>query len=94
MTSRILAAALYMICCALFIRHFWLQWAPQCNEACPKGIVVSIYVTLTVIFATTLAVAIATLLGQIGRRASLLGFLCLCVIALSASYGISHSLGS
>lgn len=93
MTSRILAAALYMIGCALFIRHFWLEWTPRCNEACPKGVVVSIYVTFAVVVAATLMIAIATLRGRLGSRASLVGFLCLCGLALSASYGISHSLG-
>lgn len=91
---RILAPTFYLIGCALFLRHFWLAWTPHCNEACPAGIVIGIYATFAVVVAATLMIAIATLKGRLSPRASLLGYLCLCVIALSASYGISHAVQS
>ena len=88
---RVLAPALYLIGCALFLRHSWLAWTPRCNETCPAGIVIGIYANFAVVVAATLAIAIATLKGQLSPRASLLGYLCLGVIALSASYGISRA---
>ncbi len=81
MKAQHLLAAAYLIASVCAVVWLWQFWTPQCNEACARGVVLSMYATFLLVPAAALVLAVFTLSGRLSLKLSLAIF-ALCVACL------------
>lgn len=85
--ARLLAAVGYLLAAALATRWLWQFWTPHCNEACPEGTAVAMYLILVVLVGGAAWTSVLTALGRVRLSRSVMG-----VGALAAIVGLAAAM--
>lgn len=82
MTPARLLAASYLLASIGLVVWLWSFWTGRCNETCAPSVVLWMYATLAVLPLASLVIAVLTLRGTLGRRASVGVFAAFAVVVL------------
>ena len=77
---RWLAAGVYLVAAVFGLKWMWLFWTPRCNESCPGGLMLAIYLSLLCGLIGSVFIAGLTAVGKLGLRRSLVGFTALATL--------------